>query len=95
MDKGAKAARLADLLRDYLAGWLKRDYPGRLISVSDIQMSPNGQRATVWLSAFDAPAHEALEDALRHAGRYQHLLHSALDRRFVPELRFVADTPGA
>lgn len=95
MDKGAKAARLADLLRDHLALWLRRDYPGRLISVSDIQMSPNGQRATVWLSAFDSKAIEALEDVIRHAPKYQHLMHSALDRRFVPELKFVADSPDA
>lgn len=95
MDKGARAARLVDLLRDYLASWLQQDYPGRILSVSDIQLSPNGQRATIWLSAFDAPAVLALEDVISHAGRYQHRLHGAMSRRFVPEIRFVADLPVA
>ena len=95
MDKGAKAARLVDLLRDYLANWLQQDYPGRLISVSDIQLSPNGQRATVWLSSFDEAGWKSIQDALRNSGRYQHRLHTAMSRRFIPELRFVADLPPA
>lgn len=91
MDKGARAARLADLLRDYLATWIHEDYPGRLVTVSDIQLSSNKQQATVWLSSFDQSGYQAAVEISTRSARYQHLLHTKLDRRAIPLLHFVVE----
>jgi ribosome-binding factor A len=88
MDKASRSARLADQIRDLVAGWLHQDYPAILVSVLDVQLSTSGHKATIWLTAFDEPAQRAARDILRQSARYTAKLHRELNRQNVPEVTF-------
>ena len=88
MDKGAKAVRLADQIRDHLAAWIIKDFPGCLVSVVQVQLSENLQRATVWIEAFDEPAKDAFNRIRKQDRKYQAQLYRELGRRAIPAISF-------
>lgn len=92
MDKGAKAAQLADQIRDYLAAWIRKDFPGCLVSVLHVQLSPNLQQATIWIEVFSGDATRILRDLESHRSEYQKRLYTTLQRFAVPTIRFALDT---
>lgn len=88
MDKGAKAVRLADQIRDLVAAWILKDVPGCFVSVVQVQLSENLQRATVWLEAFDQPAKAAIGRIKRLTPQYQARLYREMGRRNIPTISF-------
>ena len=95
MDKGAKAAQLSDHIRDYLAAWIQRDFPGRLVSVAQVQLSPNLQRATVWVECFNVDPKVLLKELKPKTAGYQHKLTQHMEKRVIPLIRFATGTPRA
>lgn len=88
-----RATQLADQIRDYLAQWIARDNPGSFVVVTDVTLSEDMQRATVWISS---PSNEVtvFTHVLNSSKRYQHLLTQNLKRFRVPRLVFALDTAG-
>jgi len=80
---------LAVLIRDEL-----RDPRVVGVTVTSVDVAPDLRNATVRVSLLGAD--DKLQDALkglRHAaGRLRHLLGKRLQLRFLPQLRFLADT---
>lgn len=89
MEKGAKAAKLADQIRDYLAAWIREDFPGCLVSVAHVQLSTNLQQATIWIEGFTANTGAVVRDLQKEQRRYQQRLYRALDKRAIPAIRFM------
>ena len=92
MDKGAKAARLADHLRDYLAAWIQKDFPGCLVSVSQVQLSTNLKQAIVWLEIFNQDKDVLMRKIEKRQPEYQHQLYHLLQRFSVPSIQFRLST---
>ena len=88
-----RAAQLADAIRDTIAGWLHADYPGSILTVSDVTLTPDNRTATVWILALTDRDRSALKRISRDGARYTHRLRHALTRRNVPELTFREDMP--
>ena len=88
MDRASRAARLADQIRDYLAAWLNQDFPGSLVSVSSVQLSVNGQYATVWLTFLGTAVNTPIKDIVRKRPYYQSKLRHSLNRAAVPLISF-------
>jgi len=93
-----RTERVNDLLREELSALLQRGMKDPrlehgLLSITEVQVSPDLKQATVYISHLGDPAErtEVLR-ALAHASHYLHkeLLHR-LALRSVPELRFRFD----
>ena len=92
MDKSVKAAQLADQIRDYLALWIVRDFPGLIITVSQVTLTPDLRGATIWVSPLNSTnIPEVLKKLSLKEGRYTHLLHRAMSRHLIPTLHFKLD----
>jgi ribosome-binding factor A len=92
MDKGIKAARIADQIRDYMAQWTRQDMPQTLFSITQVTLTPDLGKAIIWVEAYKTEETEKLVAALRKKGPYyQHRLITTLKKRAVPELVFEAD----
>jgi ribosome-binding factor A len=92
MDKGAKAAQLADQIRDYLAAWIRKDFPGCLVSVAQVQLSTNLQQATVWLEVFGDDQGSILPKVRKYQAEYQRRLYQNLRRFAIPTIHFELST---
>lgn len=90
-DPTIRAAQLADLIRDYLAVWIARDYPGSFIGVSAVTLSPSLKKATAWLT-FPTGNEALFLDIQKKARHYQHLLVTNVTRYKVPTIVFTIDT---
>ena len=92
MVKEIKSAQLADQIRDYLAQWTARDYPGWFVSVSQVTLRPDLQEAIVWITVLEEEGgHPILEMLRQQTGAYQKQLNRSIKRRFVPKLIFRLD----
>jgi ribosome-binding factor A len=91
MDKAIRATMLADQIRDYLATWVAREFPGSFLGISAVTLAPNMTKATVWvtLSKNDVRLFSELQKKERH---YKHLLVQHLTRYKVPNISFAIDT---
>lgn len=88
-DPGIRAAQLADQMRDYLAEWIARDFPGYLISVSQVTLRADLHVANVWLTFFSVADEVAVLAAIRrHARQYQRDLGARVSRHRLPRLTF-------
>ena len=88
MNKGAKAAQLADQIRDHLAAWIRKDFPGCLVSVTQVQLSMNLQQATVWLECFDEASKKYVPKIQQRQGEYQRELYRHMRRFALPTIHF-------
>lgn len=87
-----KAAQLADAVRDALALPLQQDHPGCILSITNVTLSDDKSRATVWLRFFPAEqGSKTLASATRKRAHYQRILQSKLPRRMVPQISFALD----
>ena len=92
MVKAIKAAKLADQLRDYLASWAIPDLPGYLFSITQVTLTPDLQRAIVWVDVLDASRQATIMKKLNEkAHSYQKRLHATFQRQIVPKIVFKAD----
>ena len=82
---------LADQIRDHLAVWTARDFPGSFIGISGVTLAPNMRKATVWVTLpnNDTRLFAELEKKKKH---YQHLLVTNLTRYKIPGIIFAIDT---
>lgn len=90
-DKAIRATMLADQIRDHLATWVARDFPGSFIGISGVTLAPNMHKATAWVTfpSQDVAQFSALQKKSRHC---QHLLVTSLTRYKVPRIVFAIDT---
>ncbi len=91
-----RARKVADLLRDELAGILGRGFDearGALVTITDVELTDDLSRARVHVSIFpDSADHEAILAALeRRRGRLRGDLGRALRLKRIPELVFRLD----
>lgn len=93
MDRSSRAARLADQIRDYLALWLNRDFPGALVSVGSVQLSTSGHQATVWLRFLATTERSPLKNIVQKTSYYQFQLRQSLNRAAVPAISFRLEPP--
>src|ERR1044072_3316191 len=92
MSSAIRAAQLADQIRDYVAEWIARDLPGYLLTVTQVTLSPDLQKGTVWVASFKL---EHLQSGLRTLKglekTYSRALYQKLRRHSAPHISFVAD----
>lgn len=87
-----RAAQLADQIRDFLAEKVARDFTGYLITITQVTLSPDLQKATVWVTSYVPEEKELILNRLRKEGsRYQRELHRSLRRHHGPKLHFQSD----
>lgn len=90
--------RLNQLLREEIATLLRHEIDDpelrSLISVTEVNVAPDLQRARVFVSvlAEDAEAHETLKRLRRAAGFFRRELAERVDLRHTPHLDFELDT---
>ena len=93
MEKGIKAARLADQIRDYLATWTRRDFPGYFFTITQVTLKPDLTMATIWIEVIDPSQLETLLHKLkRKEVPYKHELARTLNRRSSLQLQFLPDS---
>lgn len=87
-----RTPRLASLLKHQLAEYFKTEMelPG-LVSISFVDVSPNMQSATVWLSVYAADENEVLESLKRATGAMRRQLTKTIKTKYIPMLRFKID----
>ena len=92
--RNIKAAQLADQIRDYLAAWTARDYPGSFVVVTDVTLNPKLTTARVWvrINKNEGVIFQKLLKATKH---YQQKLVVTLPRFRVPFIMFALDTSAA
>ena len=89
---GGRKPRLASLLEHTLAEYFRSqlDLPG-LVSISHVEVAPNFQAATIWLSIFAADENEVLRILLRSRGSMRKELTRVLSTKYIPQLTFKFD----
>jgi ribosome-binding factor A len=93
-----RTERVSELLRAEISTLIQRSVKDPrveegLISVTEVQVSPDLRRATVFISHFgDEYSHEEVIEALQHAAPFLHteLVHR-LKMRSIPQLTFRLD----
>lgn len=96
MSGGRRVRRLNQLLREELSRLIRREVKDPrvgLVTVTDVEVSPDLEHATVYVRTVEAdrPMEELLA-GLRSAGGYlRHTLGKELHLRRIPELRFEED----
>lgn len=92
MVKAIKAAQLADQIRDSLAEWTSRDLPGYFFSITQVTLTPDLTRATVWVDSLVAKEQSNIINKLnKNVYSYQKELGKKLRRKYVPKISFVPD----
>jgi ribosome-binding factor A len=89
-----KAAQLADQIRDYIATWISRDFPGSFLSVTQVTLSIDRRHATVWISSYNDNL-KILEALQKREKEYQRELSRAIKRFSAPTIHFSPDTSTA
>lgn len=84
--------RLASLLEHKLAEYFKTemDLPG-LISISFVEVAPNMQHATVWLSIYGADPDEVLVSLKRETGKIRKYMIKQISTKYIPQLTYRID----
>lgn len=90
-DRSIKAAQLADQIRDYLAAWTAREYPGSFVVVTQVTLTPNLREATAWVRLIGNEA-KTSRQLIADTKGYQHKLRGALKRAHIPTLQFAFET---
>ena len=92
MDKGIQAARLADQIRDYTALWSRQDLPGYLFSFTNVTISPDKGRATLWFEVLNPEQMPVIVRKLEALlPSYQRKLSVQLGKRGCPRLYLAPD----
>jgi ribosome-binding factor A len=89
---GGRMPRLASLLTQQLSEYFQRelDLPG-LVSISHVDVAPNFQSATVWLSIYGAEETEVISRIIKARKDIRYQLTRILATKYIPVLRFKAD----
>jgi len=88
-----KGARLADWYRDEVAQIFQHQFPGKLLSVTRVTLSPDSRVASIWFRSYPlADSEQYLGQLKKMHGRIQSKLNARLSRRFAPSIEFVIDT---
>lgn len=87
MPSAIKAAQLVDQIRDYIALWLLKDFPGFVVSVDQVTLKPNMLVATVWLVLAEG-ATVSRKEIISKSKLYQQRLASQFSRRTIPRIEF-------
>lgn len=84
--------RLASLLERAISEYFKTemDLPG-IVSISYIDVAPNMQFATVWLSVYGADEEEILARLDREGAQMRRLFAKKFVSKYIPQLRFKTD----
>lgn len=92
MVKAIKAAQFADQLRDCIAEWTTQDLPGYFFSITQVTLSPDLGKATVWVDCLDKAQEVAIIGKLqKNRPSYQHRLRQRFTRKILPKLNFEVD----
>lgn len=69
------------------------EFPGSLVTITSVRMSPDLQIAKVYLTVFGGVAtpQDVIRILSKHAGQMRHFVGSQIRLRNVPELRFYYD----
>ena len=88
-DRAIRATQLADQMRDYLASWVRIDFPSELLSVTSVTLRPNLRDATVWVSCYRNEDILRLTKKVKAKERfYQKKLNATMQRRGLPNIHF-------
>ena len=90
--KGTRKYRLSSLLAHGLSEYFKTEMelPG-LVSISGVDVAPNMQVATIWLSVYGADEDEVLDKIRKESRRLRAYLIRSLSTRYTPVLTFRID----
>ena len=91
MPNTVRAVQLADLIRDFVATWIQRDFPGSFVSVTDTTLSMDLRIATVWLHPARNEDVATYHKIVKRTNHYASQLQRSIARRFVPALKFSLD----
>lgn len=88
-----RTPRLSSLLSRKVAEYFKAemDLPG-LVSISFVDVSPNMQSATVWLSIYAADEDEVMQKLKAEKGPMRRYLTKELRTKYIPMLKFKIDS---
>jgi ribosome-binding factor A len=86
-----RAAQLADQIRDYLATWVAREYPGSFLVVSAVTLAPNMHKAVVCIK-FPGDDVRLYSKLRKRTSYFQHQLTLHMTRFRVPRIVFTIDT---
>ncbi|HSI20620.1 MAG TPA: ribosome-binding factor A [Verrucomicrobiae bacterium] len=90
-DTHIKGARLADEIRDNLAAWTARDYPGSFVVITGVTLSHNLRYATVWVRILGNDPEGVFKKLQKGTRHYQHRLVVTLTRFKLPFISFTLD----
>jgi ribosome-binding factor A len=93
--KTNRTQRIGEQIRRELADLIVRDLRDPrigMVTISEVDVSPDLAHAKVFFTVIGAPAAEAADGLNAAAGHLHHLLFKRLQTRTVPRLRFVHDT---
>ena len=92
--KTNRTQRIGEQIRRELADLIVRDLRDPrigLVTISEVDVSPDLAHAKVFFTVIGAPAAEAADGLNAAAGHLHHVLFKRLQMRTVPQLRFVHD----
>jgi len=92
--KTNRTQRIGEQIRRELADLIVRDLRDPrigMVTISDVDVSPDLAHAKVFFTVIGAPAADAAEGLNAAAGHLHHLLFKRLQMRTVPRLRFLHD----
>jgi ribosome-binding factor A len=92
--KSNRTQRIGEQIRRELADLIVRDLRDPrigLVTISDVDVSPDLAHAKVFFTVIGAPATEAADGLNAAAGHLHNLLFKRLQMRTVPRLRFLHD----
>ena len=92
MEKGIKAARIVDQVRDYIAEWTHEDLVGYIFSITQVTLSTDMRLATAWVEVYDEKDQQKVLNFLKkNQGKYQRQLNSKAGKLAMLKVQFQAD----
>lgn len=87
-----RSAKLSSLLTQKLSEYMRTEMelPG-IVSISHIDVAPNMQSATVWISIYGADEEKVLQIFKGEKNRLRSYLTKELVSKYTPKLRFKVD----
>lgn len=93
--KTNRPLRVGSVIQVELGKMIERDLDvpvGNLITVTDVEVSADLERAKVWISVFpDASKEEVMGMLKKMTGNFQHLLNRKLNIKPMPRIEFWLD----
>lgn len=87
-----RSKRLSASIQRSIAQDLYMRFPGEYITVTEVEVSPDGRFAIVWVSIMDAQKEESIfADITKIQGKLRHAITKTTDLRRVPQIELRLD----